>query len=52
MRNHPAMGEFQKTVREFSDEESGILIVERQLTYHRIMDCDQNLNVKGYIPVY
>ena len=44
MRNQPAMEDFQQTVGDFSDEEGGVLPLERQPMFHRTADRDQNLN--------
>ena len=40
------MEEFQQTVRDFSDEEGGVLPLERQPTFHCTTNRDQNLNIK------
>ena len=50
MRNQPAMEDFQQTVGDFSDEDSGVLPLEKQLMFHCTTDCDQNLNIKVNIP--
>ena len=50
VRNQPAMEDFQQTVGDFSDEDGGVLPLEKQSMFHCTTDCDQNLNIKVDIP--
>ena len=50
VRNQPPMEEFQQIVGDFSDEESGVLPLERQPKFHHSTNHDQNLNIKVDIP--
>ncbi|RVW58988.1 Transposon Ty3-I Gag-Pol polyprotein [Vitis vinifera] len=50
VRNQSPMEEFQQIVGDFSDEESGVLPLERQPKFHHSTNHDQNLNIKVDIP--